>query len=282
MDELSAAPFNLGPASGAADFLAWVGLGDRRPVATMREAVTTIRAWLAGGRMPGRFVRDSDAPYLRFAPRRVTPIYLGANGAGHAWPRSELADGALPLLLPPQHHSTVGRSSTRGRRRRSAAPDELDLAACVWISRSDDDDAARRALAERTACYGHALGSLIRERLGLTRGDFASIEQALTAEHDLDRACALVDDRMLRIGGAEGPRAVIRASVDWSRPACPTCPSGRSWALTRPGHRAAELRGPPHPPVLSTRRKGRQRPRTSCALECTEIRTPDHSGIPSL
>jgi hypothetical protein len=30
MDELSAAPFNLGPASGAADFLAWVGLGDRR------------------------------------------------------------------------------------------------------------------------------------------------------------------------------------------------------------------------------------------------------------
>jgi 5,10-methylenetetrahydromethanopterin reductase len=73
----------------------------------------------------------------------------------------------------------------------------------------DDAGAARRALAEKVAYYGHALGPLILDRLGLTRDDFAPIEHAVMVERDLDRACSMVDARMLRIGVAGAPDALV-------------------------------------------------------------------------
>jgi 5,10-methylenetetrahydromethanopterin reductase len=210
LDELSGGRFNLGLGAGAADFLGWVGIADDHPATTMREAITAIRTWLAGGRAPaGRFVRAPDAAYLRFTPPRVTPIYLGAMGPAMLRLAGELADGALPLLFPPEHWSTVRPLVEEGGRRRPASLGPLDLAACIWVSLADDETAARRALAEKIAYYGHALGPLIYERLGVAREEFAPIEQALTVERDLDRACAMVDDRMLRIGVAGRPAALI-------------------------------------------------------------------------
>ena len=43
MDEVTGGRFNLGLAAGAADFLAWVGIEDPRPVATMREAPAALQ-----------------------------------------------------------------------------------------------------------------------------------------------------------------------------------------------------------------------------------------------
>jgi 5,10-methylenetetrahydromethanopterin reductase len=210
MDELSGDRFNLGLAAGAADFLAWVGLEDRQPVATMRETIGTIRAWLAGDRVEaGRFVRTPDAAYLRFTPRRVTPIYLGAMGPAMLRLAGELADGALPLLFPPEHYATVRPLIGEGQKRRAPTLGDLDLAACIWVSLGDDDGAARRALAEKIAYYGHAVGPLILDRLGLTREDFAPIEHAVMVERDLDRACSMVDARMLRIGVAGASEALV-------------------------------------------------------------------------
>jgi 5,10-methylenetetrahydromethanopterin reductase len=210
MDELSVGRFNLGLAAGAADFLAWVGIDDRRPVRTMRETVGTIRAWLAGGRAPpGRFVAEPEAAYLRFAPRRVPPIYLGAMGPAMLRLAGEVADGVLPLLLPPEHYFTVRPHIEEGRRQRDPALGDLDVVACLWVSLSADASAARRALAEKIAYYGHALGPLILERLGLTRKDFAPIARAVTVERNLYRGGAMVDERMLRIGVAGPPTALI-------------------------------------------------------------------------
>jgi 5,10-methylenetetrahydromethanopterin reductase len=210
LDEASGGRFNLGLAAGAADFLAWVGIDDARPVATMREAIAAVRAWLAGAPAPaGRFARHPEAAYLRFAPPRVTPIYLGAMGPAMLRLAGEVADGALPLLFPPEHYFTVRPLIEEGGRRRDARLGPLDLAACLWVSLGDDDGAARRALAAKVAYYGHALGPLILERLGLERRDFAAIEHAVTVERDLDRACALVDERMMRIGVAGTPESLV-------------------------------------------------------------------------
>jgi 5,10-methylenetetrahydromethanopterin reductase len=210
LDELSGGRFNLGLGAGAADFLGWVGLEDAHPATTLREAIVVLRAWLRGDRAPaGRFVRAPEAAYLRFTPRRVTPIYLGAMGPAMLRLAGELADGALPLLFPPEHFSTVRPLIDEGARRRDPALGPLDLAACVWVSLADDDAAARRALAEKIAYYGHALGPLIYARLGVDREEFAPIERALTVERDLDRACAMVDDRMLRIGVAGRPATLV-------------------------------------------------------------------------
>jgi 5,10-methylenetetrahydromethanopterin reductase len=121
----------------------------------------------------------------------------------------ELADGALPLLFPPEHWFTVRPLIAEGARRRAASLGAIDLAACIWVSLADDDAPARRALAEKIAYYGHALGPLIYDRLGVSREEFAPIQRVLTVERDLEAACAMVDDRMLRTGVAGRPATLV-------------------------------------------------------------------------
>ena len=71
-------------------------------------------------------------------------------------------------------------------------------------------NAARRALAEKVAYYGHALSPLIWSRLNLTWEDFEPITQALMVERDNEKAIAMVDDRMLAIGVVGSADDVIR------------------------------------------------------------------------
>jgi 5,10-methylenetetrahydromethanopterin reductase len=202
LDELSGNRFNLGLAAGAADFLGWIGRPQTRPLAEMRATITTIRALLRGERGPfvGPFAPWLEAAYLRFAAPRVTPIYLGAMSPGMLRLAGELADGALPLLFPPEHYFGVRPYIEEGIAVRDPSLGALDLAACIWVSLDEDRAAARRALAQKVAYYGHALSPLILERLGLTQADFAPIERALMTERDEPKALALVDERMLAIG----------------------------------------------------------------------------------
>ncbi len=213
MDELSGNRFHLGLAAGAKDFLEWVGIAHDSPLAAVRESVHVIRKLLSGERagLAGKFCKWTDDSYLRFDAPRVTPIYIGALGPKMLKLTGEIADGALPLLFPPEHFETVKPLLDQGAaERRQNGLGELDFAACIWVSLSDDASAARRALAEKVAYYGSALSPLILERLSLTKDDFAEIEKAVHRDRDLDRACSLVDDRMLRIGVVGTPAALIR------------------------------------------------------------------------
>lgn len=211
MDELSGNRFNLGLAAGAGEFLKWVGIEQSQPLAAMRETILAVRGLLAGERvaLDGRLLRWGDEAYLRFAAPRATPIYLGAMGPKMLALGGELADGVLPLLFPPEHFFGVKPLVEDGMARRPGALPVLDFAACIWVSVAADRVAARRALAEKVTYYGHALSPLIYEQLGLTRADFAPIEHARMVERDVEKAIALVDERMLRIGVAGGPAEVI-------------------------------------------------------------------------
>jgi 5,10-methylenetetrahydromethanopterin reductase len=211
LDELSGCRFNLGMAAGAADFLGWVGLAQQHPLAAMRETITAIRALLRGEPCPtdGRFLRWTDAAYLRFPAPRVTPIYLGALGPGMLRLAGELADGVLPLLFPPEHFFGVRPFVEEGMQKRDPSLPPLDFAACVWVSLDEDAAAARHELAKKVAYYGHSLSPLILERLGLTQADFAPINHALHADHDEAKACQLVDERMLQIGMLGQPADII-------------------------------------------------------------------------
>lgn len=211
LDELSGCRFNLGVAAGAASFLAWVGLAQERPLGAVRETVEALRALLAGERVPrdGRFLRWTSEAYLRFRAPRRTPIYIGAMSPNMLRLAGEVGDGALPLLLPPEHYFNVRPYIEEGLRRRDPGLGGFDFAACIWVSLAEDRDAARRALAEKVAYYGHALSPLILERLGLTPADFTPVTQAIVGERDVAKACRLVDERMLRIGVVGGPEDVI-------------------------------------------------------------------------
>ena len=211
MDELSGSRFNLGLAAGAGEFLKWVGIEQGATLAALRETIEVVRRLQRGERaaIAGQHLRWSNEAYLRFTAPRCTPIYIGAMGPKMLALSGELADGALPLLFPPEHYFDVLPYLEEGTRRRHPGLGELDLAACIWVSLSDDRTAARRVLAHKIAYYGHALGPLIWDRLGLVKEDFAPIEQAMMVERDEEKAISLVDERMLRIGIVGGANEVI-------------------------------------------------------------------------
>src|SRR6185437_6168001 len=117
--------------------------------------------------------------------------------------------GVLPLLFPPEHFETVLPFIQQGAEQAGRSLDDIDIAACVWCSISDDRAAAETVLKDKIAYYGHALSPLIWQRLGLTQADFRPIEQALMVERNPDKARALVDERMLRIGVVGTPRDLI-------------------------------------------------------------------------
>lgn len=211
MDELTGNRFNLGLAAGAGEFLKWVSIEQEAPLAAVRETVEAIRLLQRGerARLDGRFLHWTSEAYLRFTAPRATPIYIGAMGPKMLELTGEIADGALPLLFPPEHYFGVRPFLEAGAAQRLPGLPPLDFAACIWVSLSDDRAAARRVLAQKIAYYGHALGPLIWDRLGLVRSDFDAIEHAMMIERNEEAAIALVDERMLRIGVVGGANEVI-------------------------------------------------------------------------
>jgi 5,10-methylenetetrahydromethanopterin reductase len=211
MDELSGNRFNLGLAAGAKEFLRWVGLEQDRPLAAMRETIEIVRRLLSGesSALHGHFGQWTSEAYLRFPAPRVTPIYVGAMGPKMLELAGELGDGILPLLFPPEHYFNVRPIVDAGIARRPAALSELDFAACIWVSLSADGEAAKRTLAQKIAYYGSSLGPMILAQLDLSAEDFALIQQALFVERDEDKAVAMVDERMMRIGVVGRPSDMI-------------------------------------------------------------------------
>ncbi len=201
MDELTNNRFLLGVAAGARDFLEWVGISQSHPLAAVRETVAAVRTLQRGDAYTerGTLLDWNSNAYLRFRAPRPTPIYIGATSPKMLELAGELGDGVLPLLLPPEHLFTVKPLVERGRQH-VAAPREFDFPACIWVSISNDTMAARRALAEKIAYYGHALSPLIWSRLGLTASHFEPITHALNVEQDREKAIELVSDQMLEIG----------------------------------------------------------------------------------
>jgi 5,10-methylenetetrahydromethanopterin reductase len=121
----------------------------------------------------------------------------------------ELADGVLPLLFPPEHLATVAPLVAEGAAAAGRSAGDIDLAACIWCSVSDDREAAEAVLKDKIAYYGHALSGYLRERLGLTEAELGPMMAALQVERDPDKARALVTPAMLNIGIVGTPADLI-------------------------------------------------------------------------
>ncbi|MCC6612961.1 MAG: LLM class flavin-dependent oxidoreductase [Anaerolineae bacterium] len=202
LDEVSGGRFNLGLSSGAAEFLKWVGITPDKPVTAVRDTVRAMNRLTANKRaaLDGQFLQWTDEAYLRFESERRIPIYIGAMSPNMLRLIGEVADGGLPLLLPPEHYETVLPYIHEGAAKTGRDVRDVDVAACIWCSLADDRAAAEDILREKIAYYGHAMSPLIWERLGLTQEDFRPIEQAIMRDDDKERAKAMVTPDMLRIG----------------------------------------------------------------------------------
>ena len=200
--EVSGGRFLLGVGAGSAEFLGWAGLDRPRPLVTTTQAVSALRRMLGHTDVP-----DADLPpwfgdhsLLRFELTGPVPVYVGGMAPKMLAMAGRLADGALPLLYPPEHYRTARSQVYAGLQQAGRDLVDFDLPACIWVSLDEDRAAARRVLAHKIAYYGHALSPLIYARLGVTRDDFRPIEHALMVERDEAKAISMVDERMLRIG----------------------------------------------------------------------------------
>jgi 5,10-methylenetetrahydromethanopterin reductase len=202
LQEVSDGRFLLGLGAGADEFLGWAGIDPGPPaVPRTRRAVLAIRALLAGERpadVPGLDGGWGRQAYLRAGPRPV-PIYVGGMGPRMLRLAGEVADGALPLLYPPEHFATAAGQIEHGARAAGRDPREIDLAACVWCSIDPNPARAARALAEKIAYYGASFAPSLLRRAGLRPEDFAPVRRAM-AERDLERAVSLVTPAMLGLG----------------------------------------------------------------------------------
>ncbi len=202
LDEVSNGRFNLGLSSGAADFLGWVGIEPHKPRTAVVETVEAVRQLMTGqsAAREGEFLTWSAEAHMRFSPFRRAPVYIGAMSSRMCAEIGRVADGGLPLLFPPEHYVQVIQWIEDGARQAGRSMGEIDVAACIWCSVSDNQAQAEDALKEKIAYYGHAMSATILEQLGLTHADFREIERLVMIEKNIEAAKRLVTEPMMRIG----------------------------------------------------------------------------------
>ncbi len=169
-------------------------------------AVATVRALLGHhdvdrGLLP-TWAREHAAA-LKFPLSRPVPVYVGAMGPRMLAMAGAHADGALPLLYPPERFAAARASVLAGA---APAGRQVDLPACFWVSLSADPGRARDALAEKLAYYGPSFSAPMLAEAGLQPADF---DRAARLAHTGQPAAALIDDRMLSLGIAGDAAEVI-------------------------------------------------------------------------
>lgn len=202
LQEVSSGRFLLGLGAGADTFLEWGGMRFDSPLARTRRSLTSLRSMLAGEAPSGW----RPEGHLRFGAV-AAPIYVGAMGPRMLELAGELADGALPLLFPPEHFTRAAEAIARGARRAGRDPGGVDIAACLWCSVDADPARARRALAEKLAYYGASFSPDLLARVGLSPADFEPIQKAMAAG-DVDGAVGLVTPGMFSLGVVGGTEDV--------------------------------------------------------------------------
>lgn len=214
LQEVSGGRFLLGLGAGAEEFLAWAGLERPRPLARTRAAVDALRTLLDGGAPEPDGVWDWRPEARLHAPPAVrVPIYLGVMSPRMLALAGERADGALPLLFPPEHWTTASAQALAGCTDAGRDPAALDLAACVWVAIDEDVERAQLLLAEKIAYYGPSFAPYLLERAGLAVDDFTPVTAELRRAGPA-AAARLVTPTMLRLGIAGGPDEVV-ARCTW-------------------------------------------------------------------
>jgi 5,10-methylenetetrahydromethanopterin reductase len=209
LQEISDDRFLLGIGAGSDVFFRWAGIEPKKPVVRTREAVLAIRE-LVNGRTPAGVEGTGGywTPNAKLKAPRPVPIYIGAMGPKMLDLTGKIAEGALPLCLPPRHVYGVVEQLKAGAAKTGRTIDDLDVAACVWASISDDRDEARMLLARHIAQYSGSLSTDALAANGLDPEEFAHT-QKLMLEGREDEAAASVTASMLQLGIVGGVDDVI-------------------------------------------------------------------------
>lgn len=176
--ELSGGRAFLGLGIGAG--LEQVGVGYPRPVATLRETLSVVRALMAGESVhhEGEVLR-LDGAALRVAPGSRVPIAVGTRSRQVAGVAGELADRALvgARYLSPALASTYREWVATGARRAGRDPTSIEIAPRLTLCCSQDPHQAYATMRRDAAEF---LVTLKPDDLEIEPDRLAAIESALS------------------------------------------------------------------------------------------------------
>lgn len=212
MQELSAGRFLLGIGAGSDVFFKHAGVVAPKPIRRTTDALVTLEALLSGGSpADSALVGDGwsvDHGRLKNDVEHPPPIYLGAMGPKMLGLAGQLADGALPLCLPPSRVVRAREIVEAGAAARNRDLTAFDLVACIWSSIDDDPALARHHLARQIAQYSGSLSPRALADEGFDPEEFQMV-QKVVLDDGLDAGAESVSDAMLTLGVYGGPTEVL-------------------------------------------------------------------------
>ncbi len=234
LDGLSEGRFMLGLGlSGPQVVEGWHGQPYGKPIGKTREYISIVRAALA---RDAPLIHNGDhyqIPYrgpgatglgkplqILGSPRRDLPIYLAAMGPKNVALAAELADGWLPVLVSPDHYSSVFAPSVQRGLAIAADPAKpFDVSPTVSVVLGDDLARARKKLRPGLALYIGGMGAQGKNfyndlliRYGYEEA--AREIQSLYLAGKRRQAIAAIPDRMVDELCLVGSRSMIRDRLD--------------------------------------------------------------------
>jgi 5,10-methylenetetrahydromethanopterin reductase len=199
--QLSSGRFVLGLGTGGYGPLFWESVDlPNRPIAVMRDYVTTIRRLLAGETVtadgPGVRLRSASLGVKDLPP---APVYLGALGPQMLRLAGEVADGTLLNWATPERIAASRELIAEGASHAGRDADEISTTMYVRVCIDDDVAAARRAFGRNLLSY-----ALARPGIPLDSG-----YRGLFAQMGFDTVLRELEER--RLGGTSLTKLVDAA-----------------------------------------------------------------------
>ncbi len=193
----------------------WHGLPYERPLEQLREAVQIIRTILAGERVnfEGKFYRIRNFRPAQPPPPKPVPIYFGALGPRMLQLAGEIADGVLLNWIPPEAVPQSIRQIEIGAKRAGKNVADLEIAAFIRTSVTDDPAPARAWLARDITGYA-IVDSYARFFAGCGFGKEVDAVNAAWKAGDRAGAVRQISERFLDGLGVVGPADFCRQRLE--------------------------------------------------------------------
>jgi 5,10-methylenetetrahydromethanopterin reductase len=155
--QLSGGRFVTGLGTGGYGPAFWSAAGlPNKPIALMREYVTTVRALVAGEKASGGPAFHLPVGSLGLTDPPPAPVYLGALGPQMLRLAGEVADGALLNWATPERIAASRALIAEGAARAGRDPAGVGVTMYIRVCIDDDVAAARRAFGAQVLGYAMA------------------------------------------------------------------------------------------------------------------------------
>ena len=201
--ELAPGRFILGVGASSENIVQnWSGVPFRRPLARVRETVTTARSILAGERtdFDGRTLSTHGYRLLMKKPEPAIPIHVGALMPPMLELAGEIADGVTLNMMPVEAVPRMVEHIRAGAARAGKDPATLEIVARFQVCVTEDKASARAVL---RAAFGPYFATSVYNRFVAWCGFDDEAREILAGWRAKDRgrvASGVTDDMLDRIG----------------------------------------------------------------------------------